>query len=84
MNEKKLGLILGSFFGLMHLLWSILIALGFAQSFLNFVFNMHSLNNPYMVMPFDLMRSIGLIIITSVVGYIVGNILAMIWNKFHK
>ena len=84
MNGKKVGLILGSFAALIHLVWVLLIALGWAQPFMDFVYRMHSLNNPYMVMQFDLMRSVGLIIIAFIMGNIVGNVLAMLWNKFHK
>ena len=84
MSAKKTGLVLGSFLGLWHLVWSVLVALGWAQPLLDFIYNMHSLNNPFMVMPFNLGRSVGLIVITFFVGYVVGSVLAMLWNKFHK
>lgn len=84
LNKKKTGLVLGLFLGSLHLFWSILIALGFAQPLLDFIYNMHSLNNPFTVMPFDLVRSAGLVVLTSIIGYIVGNTFAMFWNKFHK
>jgi len=84
MNQKKVALVLGSFAGLVHLVWSIAIALGFAQPWLDFVYRMHSLNNPFVVAPFSLMRSIGLIVVTFIVGYVVGFIFATLWNKLHK
>lgn len=84
MNKNKIGLILGSFMGLFHLVWGLLIAFGFAQLLLDFIYNLHSLNNPFTVMPFDLMRTIGLIVVTSLVGYIFGYVFAMLWNKFHQ
>ncbi len=84
MNKNKVALVLGSFVGLLHFVWGIAIAFGFAQSWLDFVYKMHSLNNPFTVMPFDLMRTIGLIIITFFVGYVVGYVFAVLWNKFHK
>ena len=84
MNQKKVGLVLGSFVGLIHLVWSLLIAFGWAQPLMNFIYGMHSLNNPFTVMPFSLGRSAGLVVITFAVGCIVGNVFAMIWNKFHK
>ena len=84
MDKHKVGLVLGFFLGSLHLFWSILIALGFAQPLLDFIYNMHSLNNPFTVMPFDLVRSAGLVVLTSIIGYIVGNTFAMFWNKFHK
>lgn len=84
MNKNKVALVLGSFVGLVHLVWSVLIAFSLAQPWLNFVYRMHSLNNPFIVEPFNLMRSIGLIIITFLVGYIAGYVFASLWNKFHK
>ncbi|MFA5791451.1 MAG: hypothetical protein WC884_00215 [Candidatus Paceibacterota bacterium] len=84
MNKNKVALVVGSFVGLVHLVWGIAIAFGFAQPWINFVFNIHSLNNPFTLMSFDFMRSIGLIIVTFLVGYVVGYVFATIWNKFHQ
>ena len=84
MNQHKVGMALGSFVGLMHLAWEVLIALGWAQGYLDFVLNMHSLNNPYTVGAFNIGRGIMLIVLTAIVGYIVGSIFAAIFNKVHK
>jgi len=84
MNQRRVGLVLGSFAGLVHLIWGVLIALGFAQPLLDFIYRMHSLNNPFTVGSFDLMRSLGLVIVTFLVGYVVGYAFAHLWNKLHK
>ena len=84
MNKRKMGLVLGSFAALMHLAWVVLIAFGWAQPLMDFVYKMHSLNNPFTVMQFDFMRAIGLIVIAFIMGNIVGNVFAMVWNKIHK
>ena len=84
MNTNKTGLVFGSLMALFHLIWGILVAFGLAQALLDFILNLHSLNNPYIVMPFDLMRTIGLIIVTFLVGYVFGYVMAMLWNKIHK
>jgi len=84
MNVKKVGLTVGVFAGVMHLVWSVLIALGWAQGYLDFVLGMHSLSNPYVVDSFDIGRAVGLIVLTCVLGYIVGSIFAAIFNKLHK
>lgn len=84
MNKHKVGLALGSFLGLFHLVWGLLIAFGMAQALLDFVYNLHSLNNPFTVMPFDLMRTAGLVVFTSLMGYIFGYVFATVWNKVHK
>ena len=84
MNRKKLGLALGSFAALLHLVWVLLIALGWAQPLMDFVYKMHSMNNPFTVMPFDLWRSIGLIVIAFIMGNVIGNVFALVWNKVHR
>ena len=84
MNKNKVALVLGSFVALVHLVWSVAVALGFAQPWMDFVYKMHSLNNPFVVMPFDLGRSVGLVAITFVVAYVVGYVFATLWHKIHK
>ena len=42
------------------------------------------MNNPYVIEPFDIVRSIELIVITFFVGYIAGNVFAFFWNKIYK
>ena len=84
MNTHKVALAVGTFAGLWHLLWSILIVLGLAQPLLDFVFAMHSLNNPYKVMGFSLSSSLGLVFLTFIIGYFVGTVFANIWKSVHK
>ena len=84
MNTHKTGLAVGMFVSLWHLVWEILIGLGLAQPLINFILSMHSLNNPYTIKPFNIGTAIGLIVLTYIVGYIVGSVFATIYNKFHK
>ncbi|MBI4155603.1 MAG: hypothetical protein HY507_00005, partial [Candidatus Zambryskibacteria bacterium] len=84
MNRHKVGLALGAFAGLVHIVWEFLIFLGWAQPLMDFVTNLHSLNNLYTVEPFNLGQAVGLIVLASIVGYIVGFVFATIFNKFHK
>ena len=84
MNKNKAGLVFGSFVGLIHLVQGVLIALGFAQPLMDFIYNLHSLNNPFAVAPFSFMRSVVLVIVTFLIGYVFGYVFATIWNKFHK
>ena len=82
MNKNKLGLVFGSFFAFFHLIWIILVVVGLAQLFLDFILNIHMVYNPFLVSPFSLSRSIILIIFTFVIGYVFGYVLAFVWNKF--
>ena len=83
-KESKAALIFGTFVALMHLIWSIMVFLGFAQGNLNFILGLHFLNNPYTVSAFNLTNAVILIAVTFVIGYLVGWIFASLWNKLHK
>ena len=83
-NNHKVGLILGSFAALIHLVWALLVASGSAKGFLDFIYRMHFLSNPFVIQNFFLGRAVGLVIMAFLVAYIVGNVLAIIWNHVHR
>lgn len=80
----KTALTVGFFFSGVHIIWSLLVLLGWAQALLNFIFWAHMIENPYTVTGFDFTRALTLIIVTFIVGAGVGKIFALIWNKVHK
>jgi thiamine transporter ThiT len=82
-NKNKTGLAFGFLMGFVHLMWSILVALGLAQVFLNFIFKIHMVGMPIVVMPFNLVKAVELIVLTFIVGYIFGWLMAFFWNKSH-
>ena len=79
-SRHKLALVVGSFLGLWHLAWSTLVALGYAQQLIDFAFRIHFIQPPYILMPFKLSVALVLVVITFVLGYLFGLILATIWN----
>ena len=83
LNKNKTGLTLGLFSGLWHVGWSLLVSMGLAQNFLDMVFRVHFLNNPYTVSPFTAARAVKLIVLAAVMGYAAGFVFAFIWNKGH-
>jgi hypothetical protein len=83
-NQHKVGLMMGSFAGLWHLVWSLLVAIGLAQPLLDFIFNLHMIDNPVHVQSFDIMHALLLIVVTAAVGYVGGYVLATLWNYYHK
>ena len=74
----------GAFVGSLHFIWSGLVALGFAQSILDFVHQIHFLDNPYVVAPFGFKRMFALVVVTFIGGYIAGFALSWIVSKIHK
>ena len=83
-DKNKTGLTFGFLISSLHFFWSVLVAFGPAQALLDFVLDVHMLNMPIVVMPFDLVKAVGLIIVTFVVGYIFGWLMAFFWNKCFK
>ena len=83
-EPKKFALALGSFAALAHLVWSIIVASGFAQSLVNWVMVLHMMNMVVTVGTFNLVTAAELVIVTFIVGYAVGYVFALVWNKTGK
>ena len=84
LHPHKTGLALGSFFGLVHIVWALTVSMGFAASYLSFIFGLHFLSMPFEVQAFSWGKALMLIIVASVMGYILGQIFAFLWNRFTR
>jgi hypothetical protein len=67
-----------------HLLWSILVLTGAAQAVYDFVLWAHMIHLNIVIGPFVATAALTLIVVTSVVGYILGYLGALVWNKVHR
>ncbi|OGM10549.1 hypothetical protein A2W13_01980 [Candidatus Woesebacteria bacterium RBG_16_36_11] len=83
-NEKNIALITGVMVSSCHILWSILVLLGWGQFLLDFIYSIHFLINPFIVTNFNLTTALILVIVTFIVGYIFGYLGTLIWNKMIK
>lgn len=83
-DKNKSGLTFGFLICSFHIMWSVLVALGIAQVLLDFVLNIHMLNMQVEVMPFNIVKALGLIIVTFLLGYVFGWLMAFFWNKCFK
>ncbi|QQG47369.1 MAG: hypothetical protein HY044_04570 [Candidatus Woesebacteria bacterium] len=84
LKAQEVAIATGVFMGLMHALWGLAVSFGFAQTILDFVYNLHFLSNPFVVSQFSLTTALILVVFTSLVGYVMGYVFALIWNKWAK
>ncbi len=80
-NPNKLGLVLGMLFALLHLLWVLLVASGFAKQFMDYALSLHFMSDVYSINVFNISTAAMLLIFTFVSGYVLGWIFAKIWNR---
>lgn len=83
-DEKATGLVVGVFTGGMHLLWSLVVAFGLAQVFMDWIYGLHFMNNPFVITPFSFGQMVFLVIVTFVFGYLGGWVFAVVWNNLHS
>ena len=85
-NKNQVGLAVGLFLAIIHAVWSLLIAVipTQFQSFLNWVFQLHSLVPYWNLTAFNLLNAIILVIVTFIMGYIFGWVFAWCHNLMHK
>ena len=83
-NLNKVGLVIGALIGGWHVLWALLVLLGWAQPLMDFVFWAHMINPVYLVKAFDPKAAATLVVITFIMGYAFGFVGALLWNKLHR
>lgn len=80
-NANTVGLYSGLIIGFCELVWVIMVGLGFAQGWFNFIFGLHFIVTPFQVGAFNLGKGIILVVMTFVVGYVFGWVATWVWNK---
>jgi MFS superfamily sulfate permease-like transporter len=83
-NPFRIGLVLGAVIGLWHLSWSVLVAFGLAQPFIDFIFWMHFIKPVYVIQAFDPITAAILVVVTAVMGFVIGAIFGVLWNWLHR
>lgn len=83
-NLNKAGLVFGALLGGWHLSWAILVAIGWAQTLIDFVFWLHFIKPVYVIEPFSIGRAIGLVAFTAAMGFAIGWLFALVWNRAHR
>ena len=81
LKPHKTGLALGAFVGLLHIIWSLIVALGWAQALVQFKLSMHMVSVPITILPFDIGTAVALVIMAAIVGYVLGYLFAVVCNR---
>lgn len=83
LDNNKLGLTIGIFAALCHLIWTIAVAIGI-QKFVDWILLLHSISLELTLTSVVLLNAVLLIILAFVGGYIFGWVFAAIWNMVNK
>ena len=83
-DPLRSGFALGAVVGLWHLSWSLLVAFGWAQPFIDFIFWMHFIKPVYVVQGFTSTTAVILVVLTTLMGFVVGWIFGTLWNWLHR
>src|SRR5229473_8680053 len=82
LSPHSVGLTLGTFLALWHIVWAALVWAGAAQPVIDFIFWLHMISPPYKIAPFHPGLALGLILVTAAIGYGFGSLAAVIWNRY--
>ncbi|MFM5930869.1 MAG: hypothetical protein ACKOPQ_08180 [Novosphingobium sp.] len=80
-HTNKTALAVGAVMGLFHLAWALLVALGWAKPLMDFILDLHFLRFDYAMAPFALGKAAGLVALTAAIGYALGFVFALVWNR---
>lgn len=85
-DVKKIALSTGIFLGAVHAIWAICVAItrSGVQAFMDWVLLLHSISMPMSILPFNLLNSIMLVVVTFVIGCLFGWIFAHAFNYLHR
>jgi hypothetical protein len=80
-NPHSFGVVFGIFLAVWHALWSLLVWLGAAQPLIDLIFRLHMITPPYKIDAFNLGTAAALVLVTAVIGYVMGWIVGFLWNR---
>ena len=83
-DAHRLGIAFGVLLGSWHLAWAIAVLLGWAQTLIDCVFWLHFIEPPYQVRPFAWPQALGLIAVTSGIGYLLGYFAGKVWARLES
>ena len=82
MNLFQTCAISGACLASLHFCWALLVAVGWAQPLMDFIFKLHMLNSPFQVQAFSFPLAMALIGITFLIGCFYGAVFYFIKKRF--
>lgn len=80
LNPSKAAITVGAVFGLWHLMWVTLVAIGIAKAVMDFVLKLHFIQFDFTLAPFAISTAAMLVGLTFAIGALFGLVFALIWN----
>lgn len=80
-HPVRAGLALGIVLGGSHLLWSFLVAVGWAQPLMDFLFRVNFVEPSCTVTAFAAGTAVMLVLVTAGMGFVTGWAVARVWNR---
>ena len=79
-THLKAGVMLGLVLGCMHAIWSALVATGWGQPVMDFLFWLHMISPAWKVQPFEPTIALFLILATATIGFVTGCLASVFWG----
>ena len=76
----KPALVVGLFIAAIHAIWAICVLFGVGQMYLDWIFTLHLIVNPFTVMSFNFLSALLLVVVAFVCGYVATWLFVWFWN----
>jgi len=83
-DKNHLGLVLGIFFALLHLIWVLLVLLGVGQAYIDWILPLHFIRLLVTISSFSIVSAVLLLVMAFIGGYVCGWLFAAVWNWVGK
>lgn len=80
LKGNKIALVVGLYVAAIHALWALLVGAGVAQTYLDWIFPLHFINNLFTVISFSWISAFALIIMAFAASYAATWLFVLLWN----
>lgn len=80
LKGNKIALVVGLYVAAIHAVWAFFIGIGVAQSYMDWIFPLHFINNLFTVTAFSWISALILIAVAFVCSYAATWLFVLLWN----